>query len=64
MYHSRYGWGGLQQAIFIAGNFTAAGLNGANGTYPDLDMLPLGPDFWGPSAGNQAWTPERVRGCL
>jgi len=20
-----YGWGGLQQAIFIAGNFTAAG---------------------------------------
>ena len=27
-------WGGLQQAIFIAGNFTAAGLHGANGTWP------------------------------
>ena len=44
-----YGWGGLQQAIFIAGNFTAAGLHGANKTWPDLDMLPLGGSWWGRS---------------
>ena len=30
-----YDWGGLQQAIFIAGNFSAAGIVGANGTWPD-----------------------------
>lgn len=41
-----YGWGGLQQAIFIAGNFTAAGLHGANRTWPDLDQLPMGADWW------------------
>ena len=35
-----YGWGGLQQMAFIAGNFSAARLAGANGTWPDLDMLP------------------------
>ena len=27
-----YGWGGLQQSLMIQGNFSAAGLNGANGT--------------------------------
>ena len=37
-----YGWGGLQQAIFIAGNFTDGNLYGSNGTHPDHDMLPLG----------------------
>lgn len=39
-----FDWGGLQQAIFIAGNFTAAGLHGANGTWPDLDMMPIDRD--------------------
>jgi hypothetical protein len=44
-----YGWGGLQQAIFIAGNFTSGeygSLHGANGTWADIDMLPLGTDWW------------------
>lgn len=31
-----YGWGGLQQAIFIAGNFSASGLLGDNETWPLL----------------------------
>ena len=44
-----YDWGGLQQAVFIAGNFTQAGLHGANGTWPDLDMIPMGPGWWGQS---------------
>ena len=34
-----YGWGGLQQSLMIQGNFSAAGLNGANGTWPDPDMV-------------------------
>ena len=38
--------GGLQQALFIAGNFTAARLHGANGTWPDLDMIPLDANWW------------------
>ena len=42
-----YDWGGLQQAVFIAGNFTAAGLHGLNRTWPDLDMIPMGPGWWG-----------------
>jgi hypothetical protein len=41
-----YDWGGLQQAIFIAGNFTQAALHGANSTWPDLDMLPLDANWW------------------
>ena len=41
-----YDWGGLQQAVFIAGNFTAAGLHGLNNTWPDLDMIPMGPQWW------------------
>ena len=41
-----YDWGGLQQAIFIAGNFTAAGLHGANSTWPDLDMMPMDGEWW------------------
>lgn len=44
-----YGWGGLQQAIFIAGNFTSGSqgnLHGANGTWPDIDMLPLQAEWW------------------
>jgi hypothetical protein len=41
-----YDWGGLQQAIIIAGNFTAARLHGANETWPDLDMIPLGQKWW------------------
>ena len=44
-----YGWGGLQQSLFIQGNFSAANLTGANGTFPDPDMLPMGPDWWGRS---------------
>ena len=28
--------GGLQQAVFIAGNFTAQGLHGLNKTWPDF----------------------------
>ena len=42
-----YDWGGLQQALFIAGNFSAAGLTGKNGTFADLDMMPLDASFWG-----------------
>ena len=30
-----YGWGGLQQSIMFQGNFSEAGLNGANNTWPD-----------------------------
>jgi alpha-galactosidase len=45
-----YDWAGLQQAVFIAGNFTAAGLHGLNGTWPDLDMLPMGPSWFAPGA--------------
>ena len=44
-----YGWGGLQQAIFIAGNFTSGdfgNLHGANGTWADIDMLPLDSKWW------------------
>jgi hypothetical protein len=48
-----YGWGGLRQALFIAGNFSSAqGAFGdlstvrANGTFPDLDMLPLSAGWW------------------
>ena len=44
-----YNWGGVQQAAFIAGNFTAARLHGANATWPDLDMIPLGPGWWNSS---------------
>ena len=44
-----YEWGGLQQAIFIAGNFTAASLHNASNTWPDLDMMPMGPGWWGKS---------------
>ena len=44
-----YDWGGLQQAVFIAGNFTQAGLHGLNATWPDLDMMPMGPGWWGSS---------------
>ena len=59
-----YGWGGLQQAIFIAGNFTAAGLNGKNGTFPDNDMLPLSAKWWskagGAGGGGKGWTPEEA----
>jgi hypothetical protein len=55
-----YGWGGLQQAIFIAGNFTTAKLNGLNGTFPDNDMLPLGPNWWGPTSIKEAWDPEQA----
>lgn len=45
----RYSWGGLQQNIFTAGNFSALGLFGnvgGNGTHPDLDMLPLSAQWW------------------
>ena len=41
-----YDWGGLQQAVFIAGNFSDGGLHGANGTWPDLDMLPIDAQWW------------------
>ena len=41
-----YGWGSLQQSLFIQGNFSAAGLYGANGTWPDPDMLPMRSDWW------------------
>lgn len=45
-----YEWGGLQQAIFILGNFSvAAKLAGANNTWPDPDMLPMSDDWWGRS---------------
>ena len=40
------GWGGMQQSIFIMGNFSAAHLNGYKNTYPDLDMIPLEEKFW------------------
>jgi hypothetical protein len=48
-----YGWGGLQQAIFIAGNFTAAGLHGANRTWPDLDQIPMSADWWSKGSTEQ-----------
>lgn len=41
-----YDWAGLQQSVFIAGNFTAANLHGANGTWPDLDQMPMDGDWW------------------
>eukprot|EP01060_Flectonema_neradi_P038943 TRINITY_DN834_c2_g1_i1.p1 TRINITY_DN834_c2_g1~~TRINITY_DN834_c2_g1_i1.p1 ORF type:complete len:457 (+),score=117.13 TRINITY_DN834_c2_g1_i1:41-1372(+) len=41
-----YGWAGLQQAMFVAGNFSAAGLNGKNNTYMDLDMIPMSDNWW------------------
>jgi len=41
-----YGWGGLQQLIYIVGNFTSHGLMGLNGTWPDPDMLPLRSEWW------------------
>ena len=41
-----YDWGGIQQAFFTAGNFTASRLHGANGTWPDLDMLPIDKNWW------------------
>ena len=43
-----YDWGGLQEIFFIAGNFTTAvpSLVGANGTFPDLDQIPLDVNFW------------------
>lgn len=44
-----YGWGSLQQSLFIQANFSAAGLAGANGTWPDPDMLPMRADWWGRS---------------
>ena len=44
-----YGWGGLQQSLMIQGNFSAAGLGGANNTWPDPDMIPIGHGFWGRS---------------
>lgn len=47
-----YGWGGLQQSLMIQGNFSAAGLNGANGTWPDPDMIPIGSKWWGRSTEN------------
>jgi hypothetical protein len=57
-----YGWGGLQQAIFVMGNFTNATLNGANGTWPDLDMIPLGPDWWDDDVTNDIDEEKRDRG--
>ena len=43
-----YDWGGLQQAFFIAGNFSNAGLTGgSNRTIADLDMLPMDGNWWG-----------------
>ncbi len=45
-----YDWAGLQQACFIAANFSIAGLNGANGTWADLDQLPMNAEWW---AGDQ-----------
>jgi len=41
-----YGWGGLQQNIFTAGNFSALKLFGANNTYADLDLIPLNKNWW------------------
>jgi alpha-galactosidase len=41
-----YDWGGIQQLFFIAGNFTLSKLHGANGTWADLDMLPINKDWW------------------
>ena len=39
-------WGGLQQAVFIAGNFTAARLANASNTWPDLDQIPMDAAWW------------------
>ena len=44
------GWGGVQQSLFIAGNFSAANLNGYKNTYPDLDMMSLAKDNWNSGA--------------
>ena len=33
----------------IQGNFSAAGLPGANDTWPDPDMIPIGSGWWGKS---------------
>ena len=33
----------------IQGNFSAAGLPGANGTWSDPDMVPIGSTSWGKS---------------
>ena len=46
-----YGWGGLQEAFFIAGNFTAAlpPLQAPYAPWPDLDMVPMDAAWWGAS---------------
>mmetsp|Transcript_15341 Transcript_15341/g.47536 ORF Transcript_15341/g.47536 Transcript_15341/m.47536 type:complete len:416 (-) Transcript_15341:246-1493(-) len=44
-----YGGGSLQQSLFIQGNFSNAGLAGANGTWPDPDMLPIKSTYWNQS---------------
>jgi hypothetical protein len=43
------GWKPLVQNLFAAGNFSAHGLFGRNGTWADLDMLPMGAGWWGKS---------------
>ena len=49
-FHAHWGgWGGLQEAVFAAGNYST--LIGANHTWPDLDMLPLGARPAGPPSG-------------
>jgi hypothetical protein len=40
------GWKPLVQNIFAAGNFSGRNLMGSNGTFADLDMLPMGPGWW------------------
>jgi len=43
-----YDWGGLQEAFFIAGNFTSAqpSLQLPYAPWPDLDMIPMDKSWW------------------
>ena len=45
----RYGYGGAQESAFIAGNMTSEGLQGMNGAFFDLDMLPINAGYWDPT---------------
>jgi alpha-galactosidase len=52
------GWGALQQNIFAAGNFTnfaTGSLFGLNGTFGDLDMLPMSESWWAGGVGSEKY---------
>lgn len=52
------GWEPLQKNIFAAGNFTmakAGNLFGLNGTFADLDMLPMSASWWAGGIGSEKY---------